>query len=51
MDLIKERLAKDMRCLAGTDEDNYHTLIEKNREWKKLFHCVWIHDLDAPFEL
>ena len=49
--LIRERIAKGIHCIAGTDETGYRKYFEKDSGWKKVFQAVWIHDLDLPFRL
>jgi len=51
-ELLKQTLPKKVIPFIGTtDENNYLNYIKADALWNKLFHSVWIHDLDLPVKL
>jgi ATP-dependent Clp protease ATP-binding subunit ClpA len=46
---MRQWLSRGGCCIGGIDEQGYREHFEKDRNMKKLFQVVWVHDLDDSF--
>lgn len=50
-DMLKERLSAGPPMMASINEGAYNECVSQDREWKTLFHAVWLHNIKAPMQL
>ena len=55
-ELLKERLLKNsFQCIVAVNNEYFISYIRNDSTWKKVFHPVWIHEVDRqdkiPFQL